>query len=223
MINNRVIEDMEREYFQRCVIEYYRSNGRVYPWRLAKDPYVILASELLLQKTTAKQVLEIHEEFFTKYPNVESLANASPEELELIIGKLGLRKRAKFLVELANQIKREYSEQIPDNSHGLLSLKGVGEYTANAVLIFAYDKVMPIVDTNVARVIRRFFSLESEKPAYADRELWKLATELVPKCKCREYSYGLLDLAALACHPKSPLCNGCPLMKFCGYASSNSS
>jgi len=217
---NRLFDEKSKEkvkYFREKVIEFYLRHGRYFPWREAKDPYVVLISELLLQKTTSKQVLNVFNEFFSTFPNIWRLAKADVKEIEGIIGVLGLRKRARFLKELASQIVNEFNGVIPKDRNKLLKLKGVGPYTANAVLAFAYGECVPVVDTNVARVIRRYFGLQEKKPAYADKVLWKLAEQIMPTERCREYNYGLLDLAALVCKPHSPSCTKCPLNKYCSY------
>lgn len=209
--------ESREDRFRRKAIEFYESQGRKFPWRLSRDPYVVLVSEILLQKTTSKQVLEIFNQFFERYPTVIDLARASPRELEALIGRLGLRKRAGYLVQLAKSIVEKFGGSIPRDAHALMSLKGVGRYTANAVLSFAYGECVPVVDTNVARVLRRFFCIESKKPAYADKDLWRLAERVMPKEKCREFNYGLLDIGNLYCKP-TPECNSCPLSADCCFA-----
>lgn len=217
---NRLFDEKFKEktkYFREKVIEFYLKHGRRFPWREAKDPYVVLISELLLQKTTSKQVLSVFNEFFSTFPNIQQLARANVKEIEEIVGILGLRKRARFLKELALQIVSEFNGVIPKDRNKLLKLKGVGPYTANAVLAFAYGECVPVVDTNVARVIRRYFGLQEKKPAHADKVLWRFAEQIMPVERCREYNYGLLDLAALVCKAHSPLCSECPLNKYCSY------
>jgi A/G-specific adenine glycosylase len=212
------------EYFRAKVIEFYLKRGRRWPWRGSRDPYVVLVVELLLQKTTAAQVAQIFDEFFAKFPTIEVLANASEEEIVKVIAKLGLRKRAKFLKEIAKRIVSEFGGRVPDDREALLSLKGVGMYTANAVLSFAYGKCVPVIDRNVARVIRRYFGIESNKPAYSDSALWRFAEKIMPQSMCREFNYGLIDLGAMICLPESPKmsrgpkCNECPLKEMCSYA-----
>lgn len=215
--NDRVA--IKVEYFREKIVEFYLKTGRHFPWRETGDPYVVLLSELLLQKTTSKQVLNVFSEFFSKFPDVRALAQADISEIEAVIGSLGLRKRARFLKELASQIVRGFDGNIPKNREKLLELKGVGLYTANAVLAFAYDQCVPVVDTNVARVLRRYFGIKGQKPAYADKNLWALAEKVMPLSKCKEYNYGILDLGALICKREFPLCDKCPLKDRCQYFS----
>lgn len=213
------ITEEKIEFFRRKVVDFYITQGHRWPWRETRDPYVVLVTELLLQKTTARQVAKIFSDFFSRFPDIETLAKASEADIEAIIKKLGLRKRARFLKELAQHIVKEFGNRIPDTLEGLLKLKGVGLYTANAVRSFAYGMCVPVVDRNVARVLRRFFGLEGEKPAYADRELWKFAEKIMPTSACREFNYGLIDLGAMICTSREPQCSRCPLRPECAYFS----
>lgn len=201
---------------QRAVAEFFKREGRRFPWRETRNPYVVLVSELLLQKTTSRQVLEVFNEFFSRYPSIKDLAKADLEDLEKIVKRLGLVKRAKFLKEIALKVVEVHKGEIPGDER-LIKLKGVGRYTANAVLCFAFDKRAPIVDANVARVLRRYFGLKAEKPAYEDKNVWKLAEMILPEEGYREFNYGLLDISAKYCRPK-PLCTNCPLKSHCCYA-----
>ena len=205
------------EFFRRKVVDFYLTRGHRWPWRETRDPYVILITELLLQKTTARQVVKVFSSFFSKFPNIEALAKAGEADIEAVIGELGLRKRAGFLRELARHVVEEFGGRIPDTLKDLMKLKGVGLYTANAVRSFAYGMCVPVVDRNVARVLRRFFGLEEEKPAYADRELWKFAEKMMPTSACREFNYGLIDLGAMICTSREPQCGKCPLRPECTY------
>jgi A/G-specific adenine glycosylase len=205
------------EFFRRKVVDFYLTQGRKWPWRETRDPYVVLITELLLQKTTAKQVVKVFSSFFFKFPNIETLAKARETDIEAIIGDLGLRKRAGFLKELAQCVVEEFGGKIPNTLEDLMKLKGVGLYTANAVRSFAYGMCVPVVDRNVARVLRRFFGLEGGKPAYADRELWKFAEKIMPTSACREFNYGLIDLGAMICTSREPQCSRCPLRPECAY------
>jgi A/G-specific adenine glycosylase len=207
------------EFFRRKVVDFYLTQGRKWPWRETRDPYVVLITELLLQKTTAKQVVKVFSSFFSKFPNIGTLAKASETDIEAIIGELGLRKRAGFLRELAQHVVEEFGGEVPNTLEDLMKLKGVGLYTANAVRSFAYGICVPVVDRNVARVLRRFFGLEGEKPAYGDRELWKFAEKIMPTYTCREFNYGLIDLGAMICTSRKPQCSRCNLRPECAYFS----
>ncbi len=211
-------ESVKVRTVQEIIVDFYLSRGRRFPWRETEDPYTILISEILLQKTTAKQVLDVYEEFFKEFPTIASLAKSRIEEIERFVRPLGLVKRAKFMKELARTIVDDLNSEIPKDVDNLLQLKGVGPYTANAVVCFVFGKSLPVVDSNIAKVLKRYFGVESNKPAYADKDLWALARKVVPDGKCREYYYGLIDLAAELCHAKKPECLLCPLKNRCRFA-----
>jgi A/G-specific adenine glycosylase len=198
------------------VVRFYEKEGRRFPWRDTNDPYVILVSELFLQKTTAAQVAKVLAVFLKRWPSIADLAMADVGDIEETIGGLGLRKRARFLKEIAARLLSDYGGKVP-RGEALTSLKGVGTYTANAVRCFAFGERVPVVDANVARVLRRYFGISGGKPAYADRELWELAGAILPARRYREFNYGLLDISAKHCRPK-PLCTSCPLEPYCSYA-----
>lgn len=205
---------------RNSLLKWYEKEARDFPWRRTRDPYKVLVSEILLQKTTSRQVNDIYRSFFERYPSVRDLAAASAEEIKDIIGILGLEKRAAFLKESANKIVNDYAGEVPDSSEALKSLKGVGDYVCNAVLCFAFRVRSPIVDNNVARVFRRYFGLKSTKPAYSDKELWGIAKSILPRKGFREFNYALLDLAAKVCLASNPLHGKCPLSSRCSEVTS---
>jgi A/G-specific adenine glycosylase len=199
------------------LVRHYRREGRRFPWRSTNDPYVVLVSELLLQKTPATRVAEVLKEFLKKWPSIQDLAAAELNDIERMIGTLGLTKRARFLKEVAVKIVEAHKGEIP-RGEALANLPGIGRYTANAIRCFAYGERVPIVDANVARVLKRYFGIRGDKPAHGDESLWKLAHMILPQKKYREFNYGLLDTAAKYCRPK-PLCAGCPLKSHCSQVS----
>jgi len=203
-------------HMQKAVIDFFKREGRHFPWRDTRDPYVVLVSELLLQKTTARQVLEIFDEFFTRFPSICELADADLETLRTMVRRLGLTKRADYLKSIASEIAEVHQGSVPADG-SLLRLKGVGTYTANAVLCFAFGKKMPLVDSNVGRILRRYFGIEGQKPAYADKSLWEVARWILPDVSWREFNYGLLDISASFCRTK-PICGNCPLREKCYFA-----
>ena len=188
--------------------EWWKKEGRHFLWRMTNDPYRLLVTEILLQKTRAEAVEEVYEEFFSKYPDIFSLAAAKPEDLEKIIGVLGLRYRASRLIQIANKIVKEFGGVIPSRFEELLELPGVGVYIANALLNFAYGIPRPVIDVNVMRVLNRLFNVTSEKQG------WRILENLFLKGDNRVIGYALIDLASLICRWK-PNCKSCPLDEFC--------
>lgn len=131
---------------------------------------------------------------------------------------LGLLYRAKTLVSLANEIMSKYKGIVPNEMKDLMSLPGVGDYTASAVLCFAYSQAVPVVDRNVIRVYKRLFSIQKPlNKINPTKKFLQSAAKLVPNDHSREYNFGLLDFAAMVCKHYSPDCNICPAFKICGF------
>jgi A/G-specific adenine glycosylase len=205
--------------FAKRLLVWFRSNARRFPWRETRDPYRMLVAEMMLQKTTSKQAEEVFCIFLDRFPSVRDLARAPLNRIEETITPLGLEHvRAVRLKKTANEIAERHGGQIPRDKKTLLSLPGVGEYIANAVLCLAYGEDLPLLDTNQLRVFDRIFGLKSSKKrARTDRAMWKLAEDVIPKGKGREFGLGILDFASLVCRAKDPRCMVCPMNDFCIY------
>lgn len=218
---NQSCRPVSKEKFADLLLEWWKLNKRDFPWRRTNNPYVILVSEMLLRKTTAKQVNAIFEKFFTKFPNVKMLAEADEEEIEELIKPLGMEhKRAVLLKKLANELLKNHGGAIPASQDDLLKLPGVGRYSANAVLCFAYGKDAPLVDVNAIRVFQRVFSVKSRKRRIKDdTTFWEFVAETIPKGKAREFNLAIIDFAHEVCRPKKPKCAICPLCVICIFAS----
>ncbi|MEM2589578.1 MAG: hypothetical protein QXT44_07275 [Candidatus Bathyarchaeia archaeon] len=218
---NQSCRPVSKEKFADLLLEWWKLNKRDFPWRRTNNPYVILVSEMLLRKTTAKQVNAIFEKFFTKFPNVKMLAEADEEEIEELIKPLGMEhKRAVLLKKLANELLKNHGGAIPASQDDLLKLPGVGRYSANAVLCFAYGKDAPLVDVNAIRVFQRVFSVKSQKRRIKDdTTFWEFVAETIPKGKAREFNLAIIDFAHEVCRPKKPKCAICPLCVICIFAS----
>lgn len=201
-----------------------KCNLRTFPWRLTKDPYKILIAEIMLQRTKAEQVVPVFQRFVSEYPNVEILANASIAEIEKIILPLGLKKRAAYIKQLAQQVCKGYNGQIPDNRKEILELLGVGNYIANAVLCHAFGERLPTVDSNFARILNRVFTLQLTK-GQKDQRLWAFTEEMLSRSKldCRTFNLATIDFGYLICTPKKPKCPQCPQNTICDYAAGLSS
>ena len=206
------------EFIQK-LLAWYNENKRDFGWRRTKDPYRILVAEMMLQKTTSKQVDELYDRFLQKYPTPLSLANASLSEIEDCIRPLGMEhRRAPKFKQLAQIIVEKYAYKVPRSKDALISLPGVGEYIANAVLCLAYNEDVALLDTNVVRVLERFFGITSEKArARTDKTLWKTYQKIIPKGKARDFNLAVLDFAALICTAKNPKHNVCPVRNCCQF------
>jgi len=204
------------------LVAWFHTNGRKFIWRENKEPYVVLISEVLLKKTSARVVNQFLPSFLQTYGNVYAMNRATLKELEDALAPLGLSvQRGKQLQSLARTLVQSYEGVIPDERDKLLQLPGVGEYTAAAVLCFAYGKPVAIVDTNVARIVTRFYGIEPTRcEARRSPEVWEKAQCLVNQNSkhSRETNWALLDLGALVCKPSGPKCDECPLSSNCAFA-----
>jgi len=208
------------DYFQDNLIKWGAKNLRNLPWREKnRNIYFILISELLLKRTSATQVKKIINIFIEKYPTIEKLAASNPDELKDILKPLGLyNRRVKILKKISKQIINDYKGKIPKDYEKLISLYGIGKYIANALLCFYYKRKVPIVDSNVIRIFKRFFNFKSEKKYIEDDpKIWSFANEILPERKYLIFNYSLLDFGQLICKSRNPLCEGCPLSKKCFY------
>ena len=209
-----------REKFAELLLEWWRLNKRDFPWRRTTDPYKILITEMLLRKTTARQVSGIFDKFFAKFPDANTLAEARDGEIEAIIRPLGMEhKRVVLLKKLANELSKRHMGTVPANSEDLRRLPGVGPYVANAVLCFAYGKDAPLVDVNAIRVFQRVFGYKSQKRrAKDDTALWNFVAETIPPGRARDFNFAIIDFAHEICTPKKPKCALCSLYIICKHA-----
>lgn len=205
---------------QTELLAWFEKNGRSFPWRETRDPYEVLIAEKLLQQTAVNEkVVAAYQLILERHPTVEHLARASAKDLAPIIFPLGFRYRAKELTSLAKTLVRRRAGIIPNDLDSLLSLPGIGDYSARAILSFAHNHHVPIVDTNIARLLHRIFGFKevlSENPARSKR-LIRLAARLLPYGEARKFNLACLDLCAGICTARRPRCHICPLRKNCLY------
>jgi len=211
MITKSQAENRLKREFQERTIRFYLENGRRYPWRRTKDPFRILVAEILLRRTGAWKAEAVYRRVIARYGSAETMSRADVNELEEMIRPLGLISRAKVLVNISQEIVSRFNGRIPNDLTRLMSLKGVGRYTANAILCLGYGQKVPLVDESVRRVFTKCLHFESNKPAYLDNDLWVFATKLLPDKRIKEYNLGLLDLGAMLCKHSISSCSNCPL------------
>jgi len=202
----------ESEFSKRLLV-WFVSSKRDFPWRHETDPYRILVAEKLLQQTTYGHVMKVYDLFFEKFPNIHSLTQAKVSDIEDTIRRLGFqRQRARQFKEIASAILSEHKGKIPSNKGDLLKLSGIGDYVANAILCFAFNKNQPIVDMNVKRVVGRYFDWKEIK----DNEIEERLKRLLPKGKAKEFNWAIIDFSALICSRK-PKHEICFLTDLCSY------
>jgi len=198
------------------LLAWFDSVKRDLPWRGTKDPYAILVSELMLQQTQVQTAIPFYKRFMERFPDLESLAIATEEEVLRHWAGLGYYRRGRNLHCAARAILLEHGGSVPANKAKLLSLPGVGEYTAGAILSIAFDQAVPLVDGNVERVLARFFAMNKDLGTTEGRKaVWKLAAELVPSVHAACHNQALMELGATICLPTQPKCQDCPLASKC--------
>ena len=202
--------------FQRRLLAWYRVHSRDLPWRKTRDPYKILVSEIMLQQTQVDRVIQKYVQFLRRYPTLQMLAQAQTTELRRVWYPLGYNVRPLRLRRIAQRALREYKGRIPDTYDGLMAMDGIGRYTAGAVLSFAFNKDAPIVDTNVARLLSRYFGLAPRfKWGSANRRLWRLAAAVIPPGKAYLINQAMIDFGAMVCTARAPKCPTCTLRRTC--------
>jgi A/G-specific adenine glycosylase len=203
------------QWFRARLKKWARENLRDYPWRNTAKPYDILVAEFLLQRTDADTVVPIYEAFLRSYPTLDKLTAARVEEIEKLLQPLGLFFRAERLSETAKTIERKYGQKIPEAETELLKLPGIGKYTARAILSQAFDQSAAVLDTNVARILERFFGIEGGRVKSRCKLLWHTAETVAPDTEVGRWNLTLLDFGAIACTARNPKCSFCPLSTRC--------
>ena len=212
----------EAREFSRRLRAWYRRSARDLPWRETRDAYHILVSELMLQQTQVSRVLDFYARFITRFPDLASLSAARESQVLAQWSGLGYYARARNLHKLARRVVREeperYAGALPSEPHELRALPGVGAYTAGAVASFAYQKRAALVDTNVARVLQRYFAPALHPKRARDlTRLWAIAEAILPRSGQAVWTHNqaLMELGALVCTARIARCGECPLAATC--------
>ncbi|MPY89207.1 MAG: A/G-specific adenine glycosylase [Luteitalea sp.] len=205
-----------RRRFRTRLLTWYGRHGRQLPWRETTDPYHILVSEIMLQQTQVDRVRPKYEEWLAKYPTLEALADASEEDVVRTWYPLGYNIRPSRLHAIAREAVARYGSTLPSDEEALRAFKGIGPYTAGAVLSFAFGQRAAILDTNVARVLFRVFIGKGDPKAHRTRrQLWDLSRALLPQRHVFDFNQALMDFGAMVCTARKPLCLLCPMDGIC--------
>lgn len=196
---------------------WYDKNRRFLPWREDPTPYKVWVSEIMLQQTRVEAVKPYFERFMSALPDIEALADAPEEELLKLWEGLGYYNRVRNLNQAARQIQTQYGGKMPDTYDGLLTLKGIGSYTAGAIASIAFGRAVPAVDGNVLRVVSRIrqddcLITDSKVKAAVERDL----ATVIPEDRPGDFNQAMMELGACVCIPNGePLCGKCPLAELC--------
>ncbi|MGL4235364.1 A/G-specific adenine glycosylase [Tabrizicola sp.] len=214
---------IDAESLNRQLLSWYDAHARVMPWRVSPqdramgtrpDPYRVWLSEVMLQQTTVAAVRDYFHRFTARWPDVASLAAAPDTDVMGEWAGLGYYARARNLLKCARAVVADHGGRFPATREGLLTLPGIGPYTASAIAAIAYDEPATVVDGNVERVMARMFLVETPLPA-AKPELTALAERLTPQHRPGDYAQAVMDLGATICTPRSPACAICPWTHSC--------
>lgn len=202
--------------FYEVIERWYSENKRDLPWRTTTDPYKIWISEIILQQTRVKQGYEYFLRFIEYYPSIESLANASEDEVMKLWQGLGYYSRARNILFTARFIYEKYGGLFPNTYKEVRELKGIGEYTAAAICSFAFNMPYAVVDGNVYRVLARWRGIDIPIDKVEGKKFFKsLAQELLDNSSPAIYNQAIMDFGAIQCTPVNPNCSICPLKNSC--------
>lgn len=201
--------------FRRRIRAWGRVNSRDFPWRAKRQPYEVLVAEMMLRRTQAKQVVPVYERFLSRFPRVETLAQANEGEVALILRPLGLAWRVPAFRAMAKQVVTSHGGEVPTERESLMALPGVGAYVADAVRCLALNLPGPIVDTNTVRVAGRYFGFAYDAQSRRRASVRAAVYALVEKVDSRASNLALLDFAAAICTARTPKCRSCPVRERC--------
>ena len=194
---------------RRKLLRWYDKHRRDLPWRRTRDPYAIWIAETMLQQTQVATVTPYYERFLRQLPTVHALDRAPLRKVLALWSGLGYYRRVENLKKSASEIVHKYGGNLPKDYDALLTLPGIGDYTAGALMSIAFAKSYPAIDGNAYRVLSRLFDPKD------DKELRRVATLLVPSSRPGYFNQGLMELGATICTPKDPYCPRCPVAAHC--------
>lgn len=209
-------------HFQKDLIEWYKKNQRPLPWRQTTDPYHIWVSEVMLQQTQVKKVLQYYSDFIGQYPDIHALAAADLQQVLKSWELLGYYARARHLHQAAQVVAEKFQGDVPSDYSQFRQLPGVGDYIAAAVTSLAFNKPYPVVDGNVKRVLSRIFVIRSPVNRSSSSQIFQQAVNhLFAKKNPAQFNQALMELGALLCRPRQPQCDKCPVKIYCRAYATN--
>jgi A/G-specific adenine glycosylase len=217
MVNElKNIKKISIKDFQDDLISWFKAEQRELPWRKDQDPYKVWVSEIMLQQTRVDTVIPYFNRFIQWFPSIEDLANANEDKVLKAWEGLGYYSRVRNLHSAVKEVNEKYNGQVPNTPKEISDLKGVGPYTAGAILSIAYGIPEPAVDGNVMRVLSRILSIWEDIAKPSTRKVFESAVrQLISHDEPSEFNQALMELGALICTPTSPSCLLCPVREHC--------
>lgn len=221
---NKQPQSPNPKQFPKLLLHWHQHhNKRTMPWKGEKDAYKIWLSEIILQQTRVEQGLAYYNKFIATYPNIQSLAAAKDDDVFKLWEGLGYYSRCRNLLHAAREIVEKHNAIFPAKYEDILSLKGIGNYTAAAIASFAYNQPYAVLDGNVYRVLSRVFAIDLAIDSNKGKKYFaQLSQELIDTHKPALYNQAIMDLGATICKPQQPICDACPLQKMCTAYRQNS-
>jgi A/G-specific adenine glycosylase len=206
-----------RSRIRRRLLAWYAANRRDLPWRRrGSDAYAQMLAELMLQQTQVATVIGYYQRFLARFPTIGDLARADINDVLALWSGLGYYSRARHLHAAARMVVERHGGVVPSDVPTLMSMPGIGRYTAGAIASIAYGTRAAVLDGNVARVLTRLMAVRKDPKLPAVREaLWEAAESLLPRTKCGEFNQALMELGATRCRSRIPACTECPLQREC--------
>lgn len=202
--------------FARRILDWYGANARSLPWRARARPYEVWVSEVMLQQTRVDTVVPYFARWMRRFPTVDSLAASSEPVVLRVWEGLGYYTRARNLRLAAQTVMQDFNGELPPDVASLLSLPGIGPYTAGAISSIAFGRDEPVLDANIRRVLSRAFNLVRGADSEAGKkELLRFAAMHMPRGRAGDFNQALMDLGAVLCVPKKPRCSLCPVRALC--------
>lgn len=203
--------------FRMLLLSWHRKNSRSFPWRKDPDPYRIMIAEFMLQRTRAEQVVPVYNAFLEVYPDIDALSRSNIKDIREILKPLGLYWRASHFQKAAKYIVNYYNGEIPDNRDELLKIPGIGEYAAGAILAVAFSRKTEVVDSNIARVLNRYYGFGLEGEIRRKREIVELSRQLFNSKIPRKVLFAIIDFSAIICTPQNPKHELCIVKQDCEF------
>ncbi len=201
---------------RRRLVAWFRRHQRELPWRQSRDPYRVWLSEIMLQQTQVATVIPYFERFVASLPTPIALADAPESDVLRLWEGLGYYRRARSLHKAAQVIRDQHAGNYPRDFEQIRELPGIGRYTAGAIASIAYDTPAPILEANTVRLYSRLLAYRGDTTTKAANELlWRFAEALLPQRGAGEVNQALMELGALVCTPREPVCPQCPLNELC--------
>ncbi|MCW5202603.1 A/G-specific adenine glycosylase [Desulfobulbus sp. US4] len=207
---------MNDSLLTRTLLSWFAENQRPLPWRKEYHPYHVWISEIMGQQTQMERVVAYFNNWIRQFPDIQTLAAASEQEVIKAWEGLGYYSRVQNIRKAADILVQKYGAELPDDESQLLALPGIGPYTAAAILSIAFNRAVPLLDANVERILCRLDDIDLPvKQTTIQKLLLQRCSDLLPQDDARNFNQALMEFGALICTPKKPACTACPLQQHC--------